>query len=181
MKKMIFFPVLMATTAALAAIPPQAKKALSNSAILRTSGAIHGGIAGKGFSLLAVQSQPSKNQKLERLTVSVGDPLFQAHQGAPGYFHIENSPETKRVVINFAQTVNAKFNEKNLQQALAKSPFIKSSQLIFEPESQTMSLVLLLKKQASIRAIPVVGKGNSTAQLKIDLFEDSLLNRTKKK
>jgi len=180
MKKMIFFSILMSASA-FAAISPQAKKALSNSAILRTNGAIHGGLAGKGFSLLSVKSQASRNQKLERLTVAVGDPLFQTHQGAPGYFHIENSQDSKRVVINFAQTYNAKFDEKTLQQVFAKSPFVKSSQMIFEPESQTMSLVLTLKKQASIRAIPVVGKGRQTAQLKLDLFEDSLLNQKRKK
>lgn len=180
MKKMIFFSLLISASA-FAAISPQTKKALSNSAILRTGGAIHGGSAGKGFSLLAVRSQPSKNQKLERLTVSVGDPLFQTHQGSPGYFHIENTPEAKRVVINFAQTYNAKFDEKALQQVFAKSPFVKSSQLIFEPEAQSMSLVLLLKKQASIRAIPVAGKGRQTAQLKLDLFEDSLLQQKRKR
>jgi len=179
-KKMIFFSVLISATA-FAAIPPKAKNALSNSAILRSGGAIHGGVAGRGFSLLSVQSLASKNQKLERLTFNVGDPLFQAHQGAPGYFHIENTPEAKRIEINFAQTYNAKFNEQTLQQVFAKSPFVKSAQLIFEPESQTMSLVLLLKKQASIRAIPVSGKGQQTAQLKMDLFEDSLLSQKRKK
>ena len=179
MKKMIFFAILVSANA-FAAISPQAKK-ISTSAILRTSGAIHGGVAGRGFSLIGVRSQASKNQKLERLTVAMGDPLFQAHHGAPGYFHIENNVEAKRVVINFSQTYNAKFDEKGLQQAFAKSPFVKTSQLIFQPESQTMSLVLNLKKQASIRAIPVSGKGKQTAQLAIDLFEDSLLNQKRKK
>jgi hypothetical protein len=187
-KKMIFFSILMSATA-FAAISPKTKNATkgaiksawSSSAILRGGGAIHGGVAGRGFSLLSVQSLPSKNQKLERLTFNVGDPLFQAHQGAPGYFHIENSPEENSVVINFAQTYNAKFNEQNLQQVFAKSPFVKSSQMIFEPESQTMSLILLLKKQASIRAIPVAGQGQQTAQLKLDLFDDSLLSQKRKK
>ncbi len=176
MKKMIFFS-LFVSTAAIAAISPQAKKGLQNSAILRGGGAIHGGVAGKGFSLLNVRSFPAKNQKLERLSVAVGDPLFQAHKGAPGYFHIENKADQKQIVINFAQTYNAKFDEKMLQASLAKSPFIQSSQLLFEPQSQSMSLILTLKKSASIRAVPVVGKGQQTAQLNIDLFEDSLLNQ----
>jgi hypothetical protein len=174
-KKMIFFSVLISATSALAAIPPKAKKALSNSAILRGGGAIHGGLAGRGFSLLDVKSFPAKNQKLERLAISVGDPLLQVHAGAPGYFHIENKIEAKQVVINFDQTYNTKFDEKMLQQTFANSPFVKSSQILFEPEAKSMSLVLTLKKAASIRAIPVMGKGTKTAQLNIDLFEDVLL------
>ncbi len=180
-KKMIFFSVLISTTSAFAAISPQAKKALSSSAILRGGGAIHGGLAGRGFSLLDVKSFPAKNQKLERLSVSVGDPLFQPHAGAPGYFHIENKTDTKQVVINFDQTYNTKFDEKALQQVFAHSPFVKSSQIMFEPESKSMSLILTLKKAASIRAVPVVGNASKTAQLNIDLFEDSLLAQKSKK
>lgn len=176
-KKMIFFSALITATSAIAAIPPKAKKALSSSAILRGGGAIHGGIAGRGFSLLGVKSFPAKNQKLERLAVSVGDPLFQVHAGALGYFHIENNSDAKQIVINFDQTYNSKFDEKSLQQVFANSPFVKSSQILFEPEAKSMSLVLTLKKAASIRAIPMMGKGSKTAQLNIDLFEDSLLAR----
>src|SRR4051812_43176456 len=103
MKRMILFPILLSLSAG-AAISPQTKNSLSNSAILRGSGAIHGGLAGKGFSLLGVLSQPAKNQKLERLSISMGTPLLEAHHGAPGYFHIENTGEKKQIVINFAQT-----------------------------------------------------------------------------
>jgi hypothetical protein len=180
MKKLIGLSIFISFSA-LAAISPQTKKALSNSAILRGGGAIHGGIAGKGFSLLSIQSFAAKNQKLERLNIFFGNPLLEAHHGAPGYFHIENTPGDKRVVINFAQTFNTKFNAQSLQKTFASSPFVKSSQIVYEPDSQTMSLVLNLKKQASIRAIPVAGTNKTTAQLKIDLFEDSLLGQKRKR
>jgi hypothetical protein len=179
MKKFSLF-VLLFSFSALAAIAPQTKNALRNSAILRGSGAIHGGLAGQGFSLLGIQTTVAKSQKLERLTVAMGDSQFQSYRGAPGYFHIENSADSKQVVINFMQTINAKFDEKNLQKTFSASPFVKSTQMLFDPQTQTLSLVLQMKRQAGIRVIPINGTKNQTAQLKIDLFDESLLSRKKK-
>ncbi len=145
------------------------------SSILRSAGAIHGGKAGLGFSLLGVKAQVAKSRKLERLTILVGNGALQKQEGAPGYFQIENNPQQKRIVINFPQTMNSAFKEKTLQSQLASSPFVKSSQMIFEPEGQTTSFVLNLKKPASIRVISVNGNKDRTAQLFVDLFEDSLI------
>lgn len=164
-----------------AAVQPKAKNALRQSAILRGPGAIHGGLAGKGFSLLGIKSHVAKNQKLERLTVGVGNINFMPQIGSPGYFHIENSKDAKRVVVNFAQTPNAQFDEKTVQKVFSKSPFVRSTEMTFDPQTQTTSLILNLKKPASIRAVPVAGVGKRTAQLNIDLFEDSLLKKGKKK
>jgi hypothetical protein len=165
---------------AMAAIAPSTKNALRQSAVLKGAGAIHGGLAGQGFSLLAVDTKLAKSHKLERLTVSMGNANFQSYAGAPGYFHIENSTDSKRVVINFMQAVNSKFDEKELQRKFASSPFVKSSQILFEPESQTLSLVLNMKKQAGVRVISVNGNKKQTAQLKIDLFDESLLNKKRR-
>jgi hypothetical protein len=163
-----------------AAVPQATKNALRNSAILRGSGAIHGGLAGTGFSLMGVKSNVAKSQKLERLTVALGDANFRPYHGSPGYFHIENSVGSKRVIINFSQMLNSKIDSKAFAQSFKQSPFVKKAEMVFEPQTQTTSLVLELKKPASLRAIPVAGTGKQLAQLKIDLFEDSLLSRKKK-
>lgn len=181
MQKGILLSVLLMGSVSMAAIPSNVKKGVKPpSSILRTAGAIHGGQAGSGFSLLAVQSQVAKTKKLERVTVAVGNGALQKQLGSPGYFQIENSPEQKRVVINFTQTLNAAFNEATFQKQFAQSPFVKSSQLLFEPQGQTMSLVLHVRKPVSIRAIPVAGTQKQTARLVVDIFEDSLLNQKPK-
>ncbi|MEZ0393079.1 MAG: hypothetical protein ACAH59_12735 [Pseudobdellovibrionaceae bacterium] len=162
-----------------AAVSPAAKKPFKTSAILRGTGAIHGGMAGTGFSLLGIKSQVAKSKKLERLTVGMGDAKFNSYSGAPGYFHIENAPGSKRVVINFMQTLNSKFDEKAVQKVFAQSPFVQKSEMVFDSQTQTTSLILNLKKPVSVRAIPVNGKQKQMAQLKVDLFEDSLLKRKK--
>jgi hypothetical protein len=180
MMKILFAVCFLFSISSFAAISTQTKNSLKNAPMLRGSGAIHGGLAGKGFSLLGIQSQVAKNKKLERLTVAMGDSNFQPYQGSPGYFHIENTLNSKRVVINFSQTLVSKFDEKGLQRAFAQSPFVKTSQMVFDPQTQTTSLILQMKKQASVRVIPVNGLGKQVAQLKIDFFEDAKLNRNKK-
>ncbi len=160
-----------------ASISPQVQNSMRNiSPILRGAGAVHGGLAGRGFSLLDLKSEIAKSQKLERLTVQIGDAALQPYVGAPGYFHIENRPETHQVIIHFLQALNAKFDDRKLAQTFAHSPFVKTSQMNFEPESQTMSLILQMKKSASLRVLPVNGTKSQAAQLRIDLFEDNLLN-----
>ncbi len=160
-----------------AAIPSKTQIAIpAVSPILRGTGAIHGGLAGRGFSLLNIKSEIAKSQRLERLTVDIGDSALQPYVGAPGYFHIENNIQSRQVIIHFLQAINAKFDEKRLQQIFSKSPFVKSSRMNFETESQTMSMVLQMKKEASLRVLPVNGTTSRAAQLKIDFFDDSLLN-----
>lgn len=163
-----------------AAISASAKNALKSTAILRGSGAIHGGLAGKGFSLLQVKNLVAKSNQLERLTVAYGDVRLKPYQGAPGYFHIENNTRNKRVVINFRQTLTAQFDEKVLQKAFASSSLVRTSQMMFDPETQSLSFVLQMKKPVSVRAVPVPGKGKRLAQLHIDLFDDSFLQKGQK-
>lgn len=161
-----------------AAVSPAVKHPLPvPTSILRTAGSIHGGQAGLGFSLLGIKTQVAKSKKLERLTVAIGNGAMQKQLGAPGYFQIENSPQQNRVVINFPQIINSTFKEQTLQAQFAGSPFVKSSQMIFEPEGQTTSFILNLKKSASIRVIPVNGTRERTAQVYIDLFDDSLVTK----
>jgi hypothetical protein len=178
--KFLLIPFLLLSLSAWSAVPPKAKNALRNSAILTDQGAIQGGLAGAGFSILEFKSQVAKSKKLERLTIAMGDSQFQPYQGAPGYYHIENAKNSNRVVMNFMQTINSKFDEKSLRSALKNSPFVKSSQITFDPQTQTLSLILELKKQAGLRVTSVNGNQRQTAHLKIDLFEQSLLNQNKK-
>jgi hypothetical protein len=73
--------------------------------------------------------------------------------------------------------LNTKVNEKAIRRVFAKSPFVKSSHLVFEPEGQTMSLILNLKKPANVRVFPIKGTNKKTASLYVDLFEESLIRK----
>lgn len=137
--------------------------------VLRDSGSLRGGQAGLGFSLLDLRKTASAKTKVERLVIDVGNPAYQAQLGPIGYYNVELRNGGKQIVVDFAQVLNAKFSEAQLKRKLASSKYIQSSEMLFESESQTMSLVLNLKQKANVRVQPINGKGKQTARLVLDL------------
>ena len=172
MRSLFFFIGLLIISLQASASVPK-----SNSALLLGSGSIRGGVADRGFGLLNVKNFPGKNGKIERIVFDVGSPILQAIRGAPGYFHIENDTQSKRIVINFEQTVTSKFNEANLKKLLKKSPFVRNAEMYTDGSSQTTTIILNLNKPASLRAVPVAGRGGKTAQLNLDLFEENMIRK----
>ena len=158
-----------------------AQAAIKKNPILMGAGSLKGGQAGTGFSLLNVESQVSKSKKVERIKIFVGNTAMQKKQGPVGYFNIQNDPQNKRLMIDFAQTLNSQFEESTLRKVLSQSPFIKSSEIFFEPQTQTMSLILNVQKPVAVRARTLNGNGKSTAQLVLDIFEPSTLKINQKK
>lgn len=153
---------------------PSAKK---QSALLWGAGSIHGGVAGRGFSLLNLKNFPGKNGNIERLVIEIGDNKMQKLSGIPGYFHIENKPDFKSVVIHFQQMTMAKQPLSDLKKQFAKSPFVKNVDLIVDSSTQTTSLILDLHKRTSVRALPQVGTKERAAMINIDLFDEKLLKK----
>jgi hypothetical protein len=173
-----FLVAILASISSYAAIPSAKKTlALKPTPILRRAGSIRGGQAGTNFTILDVKTELAKNNRLERVKVSLGNGAFQNQNGSPGYFNVENRPAMKIVQIDLMQVLNSKVNEKAIRRIFAKSPFVKSSHLIFEPEGQTMSIILNLKKPVDVRVYPIKGTAKKTASLYIDLFEDSYVKR----
>lgn len=153
-----------------AALPKKAMTMKKPQNVLRDSGSVRGGQAGLGFSLLDLRKTASAKSKIERLVIDVGDRAYQKQTGSVGYFNVELRNGGKQVVVDFAQVLNAKFSEGDLKKKLASSNYIKSSEMIFESEGQTTSLVLNLKQKAQVRVQPVNGKGKQTARLVLDLM-----------
>lgn len=170
MKKIIIFVGLILSFSL-------SQAAVRKSPILLGEGSLKGGKAGMGFSLLNVESQVAKSKKLERLKISVGNTALQKKQGPVGFFNIQNDPKNKRVIIDFSQTLNTQFEQATLKKILSQSPFIKSSEIFFEPQSQTMSLILNTNKPVALRARTLNGNSKKTAQLILDIFEPSALKR----
>jgi hypothetical protein len=50
----------------------------------------------------------------------------------------------------------------------------------FDSETQTLSLILQMKKKSGLRVISMNGTGARPAQLKIDLFDPSLIPASRK-
>jgi hypothetical protein len=148
-----------------AAIP---KSVYPASAWIKEQGGLRGGNAGTAFSLLEIKRQSFVKNKSERILVAQGNGASQTLIGSPGYFTVDL--KAKKLTIDFAQTLNSKFQAADVRKAFAKSVFVKKADLFFEPQSQTMSLVLDLKSPVQVRAIPVSGKGTQTALVAFELM-----------
>lgn len=169
--KVNFLTILACATViqwgAMAAIPPAAK---IHRNILRGEGALQGGKAGSGFSLLDVRSISSNQKKTERLIIDVGDVSMQKLTSSVGFYTVELK-KNKKLIVNFSQTLNTKFNEKQLLQKLKKSMFVKTAKMNFEPMGQNMILEMELKKPALVRVVAVRG-GPQTSKVVFDMAEE---------
>jgi len=174
MKIYLLLGIFVLTGVSMAAV---AKKGTANIGLLPGAGAVHGGQAGLGFTLLGIKTVPGKNKEVERIVFETGNRSARPLLGQPGYFNVENDPAAHRVVVDFHQTLNSKFEERELKKVFARSSFVRSGQMIFEPQGQMMTLVLDLKKNASIRVIPVAGTEKRTASLILDFFDNSVAEK----
>lgn len=159
------FTALFMPTAALAAIP-KARPATAKNWLVG-QGAYRGGNSGLGFSLLELKLQKFAKNQSERLVFYVGNPIMKPMKGQPGYFNVELKKD--RLLIDFSQTLNSRFEAQALQKIVSQSKVIQSSKMFFEPNGQTMSIEFVLKKPLAARVTPINGTAKTTAQVVIDL------------
>jgi hypothetical protein len=171
MKAMLCILVFVACDA-YAALPPKVRHIAvsprSSGGILRGIGALQGGQAGTGFSILNVKNL-AISKKSERLLVEVGDMQMQKLFGTIGYYNVEMKRGNK-LVVTFTQTLNSKIESRELKKIFAKSNYIKSSQIHFDPVAQSMSIELNLKKPVIVRVVSLKGI-KETGKLVLDMFE----------
>jgi hypothetical protein len=141
--------------------------------ILRNNGALQGGESGQVTSLLDLRKSIAKGGKLERIVVDVGSADYQKLKGRLGYYTVELK-KGQQVIVNFGQTLNSKFSEKDLAKKLRGSAFVRNSKMLFDPMSQTLSLVMDLKKPATVKVISVSGS-KETGKLVLDFMESKAL------
>lgn len=159
------FVGLFGESQALAAIPKTRPAAAKN--WLVGQGAYRGGNSGVGFSLLELKLQKFAKNQSERLVFFVGNPIMKPMKGQPGYFNVELKKD--RLIIDFTQTLNSRFEARALQKIVSQSKVIQSSKMFFEPNGQTMSIEFALKKPLAARVTPIKGTAKTTAQVVIDL------------
>lgn len=138
--------------------------------ILKNNGALRGGQAGDGFSLLDVRATVSKDKKIERLVLDIGNAAMQKQIGSVGYYNVELR-NSRKLIIDLTQTSKSKISRDRLVKKFIQSPFIKSASLSQDPLTQNTSLILDLKKNADVKVRSVTGS-KKTAQIILDLIDN---------
>ena len=154
--------LLLTCWSAQSALPPVYKNVLSK------PGAVTGGQAGVGFSILNLDLVPQKN-KVERIIVDIGDRQGKPHLGKPGYFHVEMK-SNQMISIDFAQTGLTRVDQEKLNAALKKSRLVSKGLITFDSQDYNMNVTLTPRKPIKVKTYQVVGK-NKTSKVVIDLIE----------
>lgn len=136
-------------------------------------GAIAGGSSGSSYSLLQVRYRNFEKQKVERLVLDLGDEKGEPLLKKVSYFHVENRPKQKRVIVDLAQTKMSKINETQLTNLLGKSPLIAKSSLLRDPESHSLTLVLDVKRPVEVEVFQRIIK-KTGGKIVLDLREAKL-------
>lgn len=175
-----FFSALISVTAltlsslwtihAVAAVPSEKPKP-SVSKILSGQGISYGGLAGTGFTLLDLRRTATKDQKIERLVIDVGDLGGQTIRGWPGYYHAELKSNPSRLIIDFAQMPNANLDSDQLAARLKSSAAVTKTSMTVDPVDSSLNLTLDLKKNTKVRVYQVSGK-KTTSKVVVDLISE---------
>jgi hypothetical protein len=138
-----------------------------------TQGVVLGGEAGPGFTLLNIRRQNSPKLGLERVILDIG-----SRDGKPllkklGYFHVSVEQNPARVVIDLMQTSQSRVNEAALARMFSKSPFVKTVQMVMEPEDGSAKIVLNTRMPVAAEVFRLTSE-KKPSRIVVDLKKASL-------
>lgn len=162
----IFLLFAVSTINLFAAIPSPSNQAKN---IIKFQGALQGGVAGNGFSLLKISKLFFPQTHSERWIVDVGDLKGKVNKGLPGYYHVQMVQNPPQMIVNFNQMPVSVFNEIELTKMIKSSVFVSKGKLLSDPTDKTLTMIFDLKKPAQLKVLQVKGQ-KETSKLVFDLF-----------
>lgn len=140
----------------------------SNS-ILKFQGALTGGQAGIGFSLLKLEKVFFQNLNSERWIVDVGNIKGKENKGLPGYYHVQLQKNPPQLIINFNQMPVSLVDELHLTKFVKDSFYVRNGRILSDPTDKTLTLILDLKKPLQLKVLQIKGQ-KKTSKLVFDMF-----------
>lgn len=154
---------------AVAAIP---KAQVAPTRILIGNSSTQGGKSGQALSLMDVRHSASKNGKMERLVLDFGSSDLKEAKGLVGYYHAELQENPARLVLELPQTYASRLPEKEILKRLQKSAYVRTAQIGFDRNLQSMTMVFQFKKPVQAR-VARVSNPESSGKIVIDLAADT--------
>lgn len=139
----IFFGAILFSFYLLAAIP---SSSVSTNNILKFQGALSGGQAGNGFSLLKLDKVFFQNLNSERWIVDVGNIKGKENKGLPGYYHVQLQKNPPQVIINFNQMPVSLVDELQLSKFIKDSIYVRNGRLLSDPTDKTLNFNFRFKE-----------------------------------
>lgn len=157
--------VLLLALNGFAAIPAANQNAKN---IIKYQGALSGGVAGGGFSLLKMNKIALAQNKGERWIIDIGDIKGKSNKGVPGYYHVQVTQNPPQLVIDFNQMPVSIFSESELTKMVQSSVFMSKGRLLSDPTDKTLTMIFDLKKPSQVKVMQVIGK-KETSKVVLDL------------
>jgi hypothetical protein len=131
-------------------------------------GVFIGGQAGTGASLLGLRRTYSGRLQTERVIIDLGDKEAKPSGTQVGYFQVSMDARNQRVILDLAQLMISKINERQIQETFQKSPYVKSAELTLDPEDHAATLVLNLKGPMKLEVFQI-RKAKKPGRVVLDL------------
>ncbi len=138
--------------------------------IIAEQGAISGGVAGNGFSMLKLQLVEMKTARLERFIFDIGDIKGKKIKGVPGFYHVQLVRNPPQMIIDFSQMPVSKVFESDLTKIVKPSVLVSSAKMVSDPIDKSLTLVMNLRRPGSMKVMQVKGE-KETSKLVVDLYK----------
>lgn len=145
-----------------------------------THGAVIGGVAGRGFSLLGLERKLGKKTGMERILIKIGDESGVPVMGISSYFHIEIDEKKNRIAVELSQMQRSLRTENELKQQIGDSHYVSLEQVIYDPQEKSTSLVFKMKQPLKVEVFSPQ-KVQVTGRIVLDLLPLAGLNPTEQK
>lgn len=133
-----------------------------------SQGTFIGGRVGKGFTLLNVRRSLSKKHRMERVILDIGNFKGKPAIGEINYYHVAIERKPARVTIDLNQVARSGVDQEKMVGIFKRSAFVKSSEITFDPEDQTTTLVLNLKRPTMVEVFKV-SSPNTPSRIVLDM------------
>ena len=118
-----------------------------------SKGTFVGGRVSRGFTLLNVRRSFSKKKRMERVILDIGNLKGKPSMGEVSYYHVAVEPS--RVSIDLSQVARSGVDQQKMLRIFKKSPLVKRSEITYDPEDRTTSLVLKFKRPTMVEVFHV--------------------------
>lgn len=171
MRKFVYILCVFVAAQAEGAVPKKALDKKVNAYV--NDGIIIGGRAGQAYSLLNVRRDVSPKIGMERVILDIGDMDGRPLRGGVAYFQASVEKNPARVVLDLAQVNRSAVTEAKLKKAFLKSPYVKSVELMADPEDRSATMVLNLKENMGVEVFEMPSTTRAS-RIVIDLKKEGV-------
>lgn len=93
---------------------------------------------------------------MERVVLDIGDLLGKPALNALAYHHVNVDAQKKQLTVEMNQVARSALDQETVKTLFKDSPYVRSADLIFDPEDLTTSLILDFNTKTKVEVFHLV-------------------------